>query len=98
MRKKNYKVGEANKIKEASCFACGHKMDRTSCVGEVIEKPKPGSITICIKCGHVMAFDDDIALRELTEFEAIGVAGHPIILAVQKARGYVMKKQEKGEK
>jgi len=31
--------------------------------------PKDGDLTICIYCGHLMAFTDDLSLRELTAEE-----------------------------
>jgi hypothetical protein len=36
-----------------------------------------------------MAYGDNLKFRELTHEEAIEVAGHPTILKIQKARGYM---------
>jgi hypothetical protein len=56
----------------------------TSVSGE--HGPHPGNITICFACGHIMAFANDLTLRELTDEEMHAVAGNPEIIAVQKLR------------
>jgi hypothetical protein len=48
--------------------------------------PGPGDITLCIYCGHIMAFADDLTLRELTNEEIYEVAGDERILKIQRAR------------
>ena len=49
--------------------------------------PKPGDFTICLACGHLMGFREDLTLRDLTSIEMLKVAGDKRILAVQRARG-----------
>jgi hypothetical protein len=48
--------------------------------------PKSGDITICLYCGHLMAFDDQLSFRGLTDEEMKSIAGDPRVLAIQKAR------------
>ena len=48
--------------------------------------PKPGDITLCIYCGHIMAFADDMGFRELTGEEMHAIAGDERILKIQRAR------------
>jgi hypothetical protein len=48
--------------------------------------PSPGDFTVCIYCGHIMAFADDLTLRELTGDEMHAIAGDPRIIRIQKAR------------
>jgi hypothetical protein len=55
------------------------------------KRPKPGDITICISCGHLMGFKEDMSLRDLTDAEMLHVAGDERILAVQRARGIIKK-------
>jgi len=43
-------------------------------------------------CGHLMAFDENMMLRALTDAEAHDVAGNETILELQKIRGEVMEK------
>jgi hypothetical protein len=67
------------------CVDCGSLLDVTTSV-ESESKPTPGSVTVCLMCGHIAAFADDLTLRELTREEQINVAGDPRILAIQRAR------------
>jgi hypothetical protein len=89
------------------CTNCGEMLDAASAVNEVgrwphnnqrrfamtdNERPTPGrSVSVCIRCGHLMAFDNELRLRDLTSAEQIAIAGNPVLLAIQAARGKVMK-------
>lgn len=53
--------------------------------------PSDGDITICIKCGHIMAFENGLP-RNLTDAEMLHIAGDRRIVALQKIRGKVIKK------
>jgi hypothetical protein len=75
---------------ESPCVNCGALVDRAVC-SEGDAKPEPGNITICFYCGHIMAFDAMLRLRELTDAEHVQVAGDPTIIAMQKARERMMK-------
>jgi len=48
--------------------------------------PRPGNITICFYCGHIMAFAKDMSLRSLTDAEIHDVAGNPLIIEIQANR------------
>jgi hypothetical protein len=46
-------------------------------------RPAPGDFTLCIICGKVLAFRDDLTVRRLTPAEELDAARHPqIVLAV----------------
>lgn len=78
-------------VPESNCSHCHKKLDRvTDPLYDQV--PTPGAITICMTCGHVMAFAEDMRLRELTEQEMMDIAGHKDILRIQKARRYIMGK------
>jgi hypothetical protein len=68
------------------CLSCGERSDAATHVGNEEATPIPGDITVCLYCGHVMAFGTELELRELTKDEAYMVAGDKRILAVQRAR------------
>jgi len=59
------------------CLKCGAKLDMAiSTRGYRPEPPRLDElgrervcVTICIKCGHIMAYDDKLELRNLTETE-----------------------------
>ena len=86
------KIGTSQKVAPSACTACGKVLDGCSSVdGE--HKPKPGDITVCISCGHLMAFADDLTMRDLTDEEMHAIAGDPRIIAIQRARKAVMSKK-----
>lgn len=78
-------------VPEDFCSHCGKRFDRAT--DPLYDKtPTPGAITICIDCGHVMAFAVDMHLRELTDEEMVDIAGNSEIRRIQAARGYVSDK------
>lgn len=67
------------------CLACNSIID--ACTNMTADtQPRGGDITICLDCGHIMAFEADLTLRNLTAAEMISVAGDPEIIKIQKAR------------
>jgi hypothetical protein len=54
-------------------------------------KPEPGQFTVCIRCGHLMVFAEDLSLRDPTDKEAYEIAGHPLMLATQRALALMRK-------
>jgi hypothetical protein len=75
------------------CLNCGKLIDGASGV-DTKAKPRPGYITVCIYCGHLMAFAKDLSMRALTEEEMHEVAGDERILAVQWAAAQVREKHK----
>jgi hypothetical protein len=41
---------------------------------------EPGGFMLCIGCGHVMIWNDDLTLRELTESERIDAGAHHALM------------------
>ena len=84
-----FDVGKSVRVPESRCLSCGALHDGATGVdvsSELIEKPDPGTITVCFACGHIMALDEELLLRELTDDEAREIAGDPRIIAIQRAR------------
>jgi hypothetical protein len=79
------KIGQDQKIAPSPCLSCGKLLDACTAV-DADGGPSPGDFTVCISCGHLMAFADDLTLRELTGHEMHAVAGDRRIIAVQNAR------------
>jgi hypothetical protein len=74
-------------LPESACLGCGTLLDTaTSLFEDAI--PNDGDVTICIKCGHIMVFENNRP-RNPTDVEMKDIAGNPRILAVQKARGKI---------
>jgi hypothetical protein len=80
------KVGKGVRVPKSVCTACGSALDGAAVVGNDTITPKPGDVTVCIDCGHLMAFAEDLSLRDLRDDEFKEVAGDPNILAIQRAR------------
>ena len=72
-------------VPTSKCSDCGSENDSASSV-DGDNAPKQGSITVCLWCGHIMAFGKNLKLRELTKKEAYALAGDKRILMIQKAR------------
>jgi hypothetical protein len=86
------KLGASVKAIPSPCTGCGKVLDMAACVdGDY--SPEPGNITVCFTCGHLMAYNNNLKLRDLTDKEIIEVAGDRRIIAMQKARSTVMKKK-----
>jgi hypothetical protein len=79
---------------QCACLSCGKLFNMASDIDSDNE-PSPDDITICLGCGHLMAFTDDMTVRELTSEEMHEVAGDPYILAMQRARGMAMEKSKR---
>jgi len=82
------RVGGDHLIPASSCLNCGKLLDAATGVLEYgfDATPDPGDLTVCIACGHLMAFGDDLQLRDLTAEEMKDAAGDRRIIAIQEAR------------
>lgn len=73
------------RVQQSECLNCKRALDAATAVfGE--HRPTPGDYTICVYCGHLMVFAEQLALREPTHDEMIAMAGNREILAMQRAR------------
>jgi hypothetical protein len=79
-------LGNDRRIQPAACLQCKAVNDGATSVGEKDETPEPGNIAICSECGHIMAYDDNMQMRELTDKEMLDVAGDPRIITIQQIR------------
>lgn len=74
----------------SQCLKCGLVL--TGAAGVVAEAnvgvltPSPGDFSVCIACGHVMAFDERLNVRELTNEEQRSMDEDDRVLLVQAAR------------
>jgi hypothetical protein len=62
------------------CLHCDKVMDRATGHNND-EAPQPGAIAICAYCGHIMMFDNNLSFREITDAEAVDIAGDPTVLS-----------------
>lgn len=86
-------LGESRKSVENTCLNCGKELDGVAQIDNAPTEalPEPGDISFCMYCGHIMSFDENVKLRELTSDEMLEVAGDERILAASSARKLVNK-------
>lgn len=72
----------STRLPESRCTNCGKLCDAATGVGHK-DRPSPGDVTICIGCGHLMAYDEQLAVRNLTDAEVVECAGDPRIIKAQ---------------
>ena len=77
--------GQAVMMPPNKCLSCGTLCDAATSVG-CDDAPGAGDITVCLYCGHIMAFDDHLRMRELTGDEMLDIAGNKNIIEIMKAR------------
>ena len=84
-------LAESVEVRPGSqCLQCG--LELTGAAGVVdsanagVPVPSPGDFSVCIACGHVMAFDERLAVRELTAEEKRSMDEDDRVLLVQAAR------------
>lgn len=53
---------------ECRCLSCGHKFNSAASAGKK-GYPTPGDLTMCLNCGAVMIFADDLTVRAMTHQE-----------------------------
>jgi len=88
------KLGDEHEQDPKACLACGNVLDRASEIKQDVatelegNPPTPDEYTICFNCGHIMAFDEELHFRELTEKEIFEVASNS---EIQKMKRMVIK-------
>jgi hypothetical protein len=55
------------RLKLSNCPRCDCKLDAASSTFDDIAIPKPGDVTICIKCAVVLTFTEDLGLSIATD-------------------------------
>jgi hypothetical protein len=54
-------------------------------------KPSPGDFTICLYCGHLCTFTEELGLRDPTDAEILEIAGAVELIGAQKFRAAILK-------
>jgi hypothetical protein len=93
MKKKHF-AGKSRRVPLSSCIGCGRRVDASTPIDHASAKPDPGDITVCFYCGHIMAYAEDLSLRNLTDAEMHAVAGNEAVLAIMRARGRMMARKQ----
>jgi hypothetical protein len=67
------------------CPGCGHKLDAVTAPFDAAARPSPDDRTVCLNCGYVMKFDDELRLIDLTVDETIEAHRNPEIQQMLRA-------------
>ena len=76
-------MGKESRHEPSACLNCGKVLDAATGIGNK-RKIRAGAITICIACGHLMAWSGS-AFRALTDEEMVGIAGDERVIKMQAA-------------
>ncbi len=63
------KVGWARRVPLGQCPHCGQTVDAISTLAGQVPKPKPADMTVCLGCGEVLQFDEQLRVRKMTATE-----------------------------
>lgn len=86
-------AGKSTRMRKSNCTGCGTTVDAATAIDNRTAEPSPGDITVCLYCGRLMAFADDLAVRDLTDAEMIDAAADERILAILQERAKLETKQ-----
>lgn len=76
------------RLKPHQCPACGHEHNAATGAEPGNNVPDPGSVSICIRCGAISLFNDEMQLRAPTAEELADIKRSqtwPIIERIQKS-------------
>lgn len=99
MRPRRYKLAKSERMKEQCCLKCGEPNDAASGVVDKHArntiKPRPGDVTLCMNCGHLMMFTNDLSFRELTKEEQKHAATDRRLITTRAALALIIKARTK---
>jgi hypothetical protein len=84
---------DAIKVPNGICCECKRMVDHCTPASEPNIVPEPGDTTLCIGCGAVNVFTDDLTLRAPTDEEMSAALAEPIIQMARRAI-FVVKRDE----
>jgi hypothetical protein len=66
---------ESTETPTTHCRNCGEEIGMSTGLKDGV-RPTPGSFSLCLYCGHLSVYADDLTLREPTDEEVKAVAGN----------------------
>src|SRR5262245_58987466 len=82
-------MGPEHEMPAAICVNCGHNINGafgiTTDDNDSDVRPGTGDFTLCIVCGHLQVFAEDMSLREPTDEEKKEIAGAESLIAASRA-------------
>lgn len=79
------------KIPKDQCPECGYVIDSTSeAYNYGGARPQSGDISMCLSCGYLSVFNEDLTRRRPTKEEAESIQRAPEVKKAQRARDMVV--------
>jgi hypothetical protein len=78
------KIGRDLRVPMSRCTNCGEENDGALGIG-VDKSPRPGDYSLCIECGHLMVFDEQLKVRDPTSAELDAIAGNENLVKASNA-------------
>ena len=78
------------------CTNCGAINDAATSVDLDGVNPSPGDFALCIDCGHIMAYDEQMQLRNLTDADVIEIAGNQKLVQTSNILGEIKRDKKRG--
>jgi len=69
------------------CPNCG--LELSGATGWTGHGPKPGNMCVCIRCGHLLIFNEDMTVREPNDDEVVELAGNKTMLTGQHVAAHM---------
>ena len=86
-----------HRIPEMRCLACDQLLNHAS-DNETATAPSVGDYTYCLYCHHLMVFDKDLRLREMTVQEEIDSETDPAVAEIREFVEFYAHMTGKGKK
>lgn len=86
-------------IPDAYCPKCNRLTDRMTAIKGNNAIPKPGTLSVCICCGALNKFREDLQLSEVGHFElqTIKQRDPKAYKVIKQAQRYIQKRRSKGD-
>ncbi len=83
-------------LEPRACPECGKVVDTMTGMNTTNqdELPNPGSVQVCLYCGHLQVFGEDKQWREPTDEEHYDIATDPYIKRLQELRMNALKEKK----
>ena len=78
-----------------ACPHCHHDLDRAAPIGSY-DGPAPGNYMLCVQCGEMSVFDDQLRPRLPTTFEQFQWDADPRLVEAQRYMRERIKEQRHG--
>lgn len=86
-------LDESTRTPVWNCPNCGYRIDSASGLSK--DQPDPGDVSVCMKCGEVFLFAEDLTGRKPTVQELIDIQQSPSWHEILRVRWAIAKLHEK---